>query len=207
MKIWLRNVLCCGALVGGTALVTSVAVSQQGDDMSSDDMMKMWMEMSKPGKEHQMMAKGVGDWDCTAKVWRYPGAEPEVTDYDASTKSIMGGRYFVTHVEGEMALGEGEPVPFEGMEISGFNNTTGKYWTMWFDNFMTAPMYSEGTASNDGKTITYYTKGFIDPMTGQEKVAKSVHEHLSDGKFMMKMYEKDPQGNWWMNMEMTCTRE
>jgi hypothetical protein len=60
---------------------------------SQDDAMKAWMEYMTPGKVHENLAKGVGEWKSIIKFWMAPGTEPQISEGSAVSEMILGGRY------------------------------------------------------------------------------------------------------------------
>jgi len=70
------------------------------------DMMKQMMELSKLNENHKLLASLDGNWDYTIKFWMNPdpNAKPQESKGTASRKSVMGGRYVMMDVSGNMQM-------------------------------------------------------------------------------------------------------
>ncbi len=117
-------------------------------DAQKQEMMKKWMEAATPGAPHQVLAPLAGTWTFTSRYWEAPDAQPEQTNGTSTMKMILGGRFLQQEMKGK-AMG----MPFTGISITGFNNVTGKYETVWIDSMMTGIMRSEGTYDPAKKTL------------------------------------------------------
>lgn len=199
-----KTIAACAATGVICTSVTALALRQDGE-MDMDEMMQKWMEMCSPDEHHAELAKAEGKWTMDSKMWMYPGAEPETSTSTSTMKMILNGRYLLETVEGEMAMG-GEPMPFHGMNIIGYDTVQEKWVNAWVDNFTTGIMYGEGTESADGKTVTYWAQ-VPDPMTGKMKKMKYQTEKVSDDKMIFRMYDKTPDGHEFVHMEGTYTRQ
>lgn len=203
-----KSLVLAGLGVAAIGFITGAVVSTSlaGDhDMSEEAMMQKWMEYASPSDAHHKLAKAAGDWNIKSTRWEYPGAEPVHNTMTASLKPILDGRYMVETVKGEFDMGEGHMMPFEGKSISGFDNLTGKYVFCWVDTFMTGIMFGEGTSSDDGKTITYYSKNAPNPITGEYDTTKMV-SHDKGNKNVSEFFRKGPDGSWFKEMELVYTR-
>jgi hypothetical protein len=65
----------------------------------------------------------------------------------------MDGRYVVGHYSG-MMMG----MPFNGMDITGYDNALKAFQNVWIDNMGTGMMITEGFIDKDANTITYKGK-------------------------------------------------
>jgi len=178
-------------------LISFSAASLKAQDQEA---MKKWMDYMTPGSEHGAMGKLAGDnWKYLNKLWMTPGQDPMVSEGTAKIEMLMGGRYMQMKVNG-MVMG----MPFEGMAINAYDNSTKKYISTWIDNMGTGIMTLEGTMGADAKSITY-TGSMVDPTTGNNVQVREVLRVDSDNKFVMEMYDtKDGVEN--KTMEMTATR-
>lgn len=205
MNFCANKPVCCAAIIAGAVgLIAGTVISGDKHEMSEDEMMQKWMEMSTPGEQHAEMAKLAGEWHGVNTHWMYPGAEPESMEQTITYKPILDGRYMIETVKGEMDMGEGHMMPFEGMNIMCYDNMTQKHSFCWVDNMGTGMFIGEGEASRDGKTITYFTDA-PNWMTGEPTTYKSVSTINSNDKHTFEMFEK--QGDsWFKNMEIVATR-
>ena len=202
-----KAVLCIAAAAGAVGLMAGTVIS--GDhqkQMSEEEMMQMWMEMSTPGEEHAEMMKFAGEWNNKNTHWMAPGAPPETNTSTTTYKPIMGGRYLLETVKGTMDMGDGNPMPWEGMNILAYDKMTGMHKFCWIDSMGTGMFVGEGEASSDGKTITYFTKNVPSWTTGEMTTYKTVATHINENNTSLKMFEKMPDGSWFQNMEITSSR-
>lgn len=177
-----------------------------GQPEMSPEMMKMmqaWGEYMTPGEPHALLARQVGTWHMKSKMRMDPGAPFEESEGTTEIKSIMGGRYFLQHVSGP-GMG-GSPVPFEGMNLMGYDNFKKKHFFCWIDNMGTGLFIGEGEASADGKTITYFAEG-PDLVTGKTKKVRGVNRFTSDDAYSFEMYDWTPDGKEYLGFTSEYTR-
>jgi hypothetical protein len=175
------------------------AQEQQGADEQA--MMQAWMTYMTPGEPHQILAKGVGDWEHTVKMWMTPDAQPTESTATSHSEMILGGRYLAEHFNGMM-----EGMPFEGNGITGYDNAKKKYFMGWIDNMGTGLMTGWGDYDPATKKFTY-TGTFTDPMTGTDKNFRSVVTVVDDSHTIMEMYMPGPDGTEYKTMEIQSTKK
>jgi hypothetical protein len=149
--------------------------------MDAAAMAKM-MELMKPGPEHQQMAKMVGSWDVDGKMWMDPKAPPTDSKGTAQFSAIFDGRYIRQDFQGSM-MG----MPFTGIGIDGYDRGQKLYTTVWIDSMSTSTFTCTGTASADGKTITY-TGDMWCPQTNGMIKSRSVMTLISDSEMTFEMF-------------------
>lgn len=165
-----------------------------------EDMMKAVMEAGTPGKEHKLLDPMAGKWTVKAAFWMDPGAPPMEMDAKATNEWIMGGRFLKMSYAGEF-MG----APFEGMGLTGFNNISGQFETLWLDNMGTGIMTGFGSVSADGKTFTFHSE-YDDPMSGSRKKTREVIVIDSKDQHTMMSYEILPDGAEQKTMKLVYTR-
>lgn len=196
-----RLALATVALAATLSFAPVVVVAQDGEDAMSPEeqmMMQKWQAYMTPGEPHAHMAWMVGTWDYTTRMWQQPGMPPQESTGTARFEAIMGGRYIAQHASGPF-MGQ----TFNGMGLSGYDNMTKKYLSMWIDNMGTGIMMSEGTC--EGKVCTYYGEA-PDVMLGKYKRVKSVSREISDDEMALEMYDTGPDGKEWKNFEILYHR-
>ena len=197
------TVLATTALVAATALVTTQVVSQEhGGQPDMDAMMEAYLKMSQPGVEHAKLARRAGEWTLKTTHWMYPGAEAQVSSATSTIEPVLGGRFFVERMRGEMDFGSG-PMPYEAMGIYGYDNQRQKHFYSWMDNMGTMAVTGEG--QSDGDTLTYHTT-MPNPMTGGTMTLRSVSKLLGDDRQTFEMFEAQPDGSWHRSLEIVSTR-
>src|SRR5207302_7209054 len=89
------------------------------------DMMKQMMELAKISENHKLLSSLDGNWDYTIKFWMNPdpNAKPQESKGTATRKSVMGGRYVMMDVSGNMQMpgedGKMKAMQFKGMGTEG----------------------------------------------------------------------------------------
>jgi hypothetical protein len=98
-----------------------------------------------------------------------------------------------------------ENMPFEGMEILGYDTRNNMLQSIWFDNMGTG-IYpsSKGSIDKTTKTLTVYTD-FFDPQTGKPKTYKMVTKIVDDNNVNFAMIGK-MNGKDHTEMEIAYTR-
>lgn len=173
-------------------------------EMSEQDQkdMQCMMEAATPGKMHEYLAKGVGNWTGKNKMWMKEGAPPMESDCTAVVTAVLDGRFFKTEVAGDM-MG----MPFKGGSLTGYDNVSKKFQSTWADNMGTGMMVGTGELSADQKTLSWTFK-FNCPIAKKEITMRQVETHTSDNAFTLTMYGPDPHtGKEYKCMEISFTRK
>ena len=169
----------------------------EGEEMDPA-MMKAWQESMTPGPMHEMLASRVGTLKAEVKMWMDPSLPPETSDATSVCEAILGGRYFKSIHTG-MMMG----MPFEGFEISGYDNVKKEFFNVWIDNMGTGMMVSTGTYDEATETLKFTGK-MTDPM-GTEMSVREVIINTDNDHFTFEMY-MDMGGKEIKNMEINYTR-
>lgn len=188
-------------ILGVSGLLLSVSMAMADDPMPD---MKMMMEKFEkagaPGEQHKQMASLEGQWDTKTKSWMEQNKPPMETTGSCEYKMVMGGRFLKQKCTGEM-MGK----QFEGMGVTGYDNTSQKYTSTWMDNMATTLHVMEGTAG-DTKTITQQGE-YTCPMRGHMKL-RSVLKIIDDKTHIFEMYGTDDKGGQEAKMmEITYSRK
>jgi len=179
-------------------LLTGFVIAQdEENDMATNQ--KAWMEYMTPGSMHEMMAKSVGEWKAKSTFWMTPDAEPMETEGIATSEMIMGGRYLKTVHNGTM-MG----MPFEGMNLQGFDNATNKFTSVWFDNLGTGISVSTGIYEAKRNSI-FFTGSMVDPVSGEDIEYKQIVKFIDDNHQVFEMYT-EYEGKEYKSMEVDVTR-
>jgi hypothetical protein len=157
------------------------------------------MAMVSPGEHHKHMAKLVGEFDYSMKMFM-PG-QPAM-DYTGhrSAKMTMGDRYL-----DETYTGTFMGMPFEGHGTMAYDNVQKKYLNTWIDNMGTGIMFGSGTCDASGTSWTM-TSDMADPMSGKLIPTRSVTKVLDANKISFEMYAPGPDGKEMKMMEIIATR-
>ncbi len=135
-------------------------------------------EAPKPGPEHEVLKKLVGDWTATMK---FAGMESKGT---ATYKMDLGGMWLASTYEGDFA---GQK--FSGKGFDSYDAGKKKYVGVWMDSMITSPMTLEGTYDKAKKTMTMAGEG---PGEGGKSAKfKSISEMPDDDTINFSMYMDD----------------
>jgi hypothetical protein len=135
-------------------------------------------EFAKPGPEHEVLNKRVGNWDTVMKAG---GAEFKGT---MKYKMDLGGLWLAGALETDLG-----GMKFSGRSMDTYDAKTKKYVGVWFDNMGTTPMSMEGSYDKDKKTMTMIGKG--PGMDGKITTWRSVSRMSDDDTVVMNMYVGD----------------
>jgi hypothetical protein len=164
------------------------------------DAQKAWMENMTPGPVHAMLAKSDGQWKVETTVWMAPGQEPVKGGGTCTNAMILGGRYQQSMHKGEM-MG----MPFEGMNLLGYDNTEKVFTSTWVDNMGTGTMTIKGAWDEATKSINF--KGsMLDPMSGKNTNIRELFTIVDDNNQKMEMFVVGDDGKENKTMEIKFTR-
>jgi hypothetical protein len=106
------------------SLLAAPVAAQEKPDTA--DMARRIMENAQPGPEHQQLAAFVGRWDATFKGMGMDFTIP------VENRMILGGRFLTSSAGGTV-----QGMPFEILNILGFDRGPGVYTAVGFDTFGT----------------------------------------------------------------------
>jgi hypothetical protein len=175
------------------------------------EMMKQMRELSKLNENHKLLASLAGNWTYDIKFWMNPdpNAKPQESKGSATTKPVMGGRYFVMDVSGKMQMpgpdGKMKDVEFKGMGIDGYDNVKKKFVPSWIDNMGTGIEFSEGTYDPATKTFTYASE--MEAVPGMKTKVREVLKIADNDHHTFDWYEDRGKGQEAKTMEISYTRK
>jgi Protein of unknown function (DUF1579) len=175
---------------------------QKGQEgkMDMQAVMEVYGRLATPGAPHKLLAKMAGSWNTKTKAWMEPDQAPMESAGTSEQKMILGGRFLQQEFTGDM-MGS----PFTGIGVNGYDNHTKKYVSTWMDSMGTGIYFFEGTASEDGKTITQECR-YDDPIKGP-MTWRAVTKIPDDNTQLFEMYGIDKTGKEEKMMEITYTRK
>jgi hypothetical protein len=135
-------------------------------------------EPPKPGPEHDVLKKMVGDWDLTMK---FGGME---TKGKVTYRMEVGGLWLVGNLESELFGAK-----YSGKGLDTYDPATKKYVGIWVDSMAGRPMLLEGTYDKAAKTLTMAGEG--PGMDGKPTKYKSVSAMPDDDTINFSMYMGD----------------
>lgn len=187
----MKNILVLITVVLFSFNFISVSAQEENEEMS-DEMKALFA----PGPMHEMLSHKIGEWKADVKIWMDP-EQPAISEAKTVCEPILGGRYFKSIHTGEM-MG----MPYEGLEINGYDNLKKKFFSTWFDNMGTGVMMSEGTYDEEVKTIYY--NGSITGPHGDEMKVRLINKIIDNDNTVFEMYaDMDGQEIKWMEIKYT----
>lgn len=153
----------------------------------------------KPTKEHALLKKNEGTWDATIKDLSDP-SKPKVTKGVEVNKMTCGGLWLLSEFTGKMG-----DETFTGVGTMGYDPDKKKFVGTWVDSMQTYVGLTEGTLSDDGKTMTSWMEG-KDP-SGNPMKLKMVTKYKSDNEHTFTMILPLPGGKEMPMMEIEYKRK
>ena len=146
---YLRLVLM---MVFSVLLATSAIADDKksGKPMSPEEMMEVYTKLATPGEPHKLLATLAGSWTTKTKEWVDPQNPPVESTGSVDIKMLLGGRFMQQEITGTM-----HGKPHTGIWTIGYDNLLKHYVSSWIDSMSTQIFMMDGTASADGKTITF----------------------------------------------------
>lgn len=166
---------------------------------TQEEMMAAMMKMATPGPEHAALNPLAGSWKTVTKMWQNPAGDPTTSEGTCDRNWVMGGRYLVANYKGVMG-----GMPFEGMEVLGYDNMKKQYVSSWVDNLGTGIVLSQGTAMDPATHSFTLTGSMTDPM-GNSSTMREVTSIVDGNTYTMTMFAND-RGQDAKMMEITFSR-
>ena len=186
-------------------LFASSALAQEGAKMpemtpEQKAEMEAYMKAGTPGAAHQELAGQAGNYDLKIKSWHEPNAPATEETGTATRKMMLGGRVLVEDMNSSM-MGS----PFTGQGLRGYDNVTGKHWSLWMDSMSTGMMTSEGTC--DAKGVCTFTGSWNDPITKGPKKVRMTSRWTNPTTEVFEMFGPGKDGKEMKMMEITYTKK
>lgn len=184
-------------------LMTSVATAKDKKTtkvMNEQQMMEEYTKLSMPGEQHKLLASLAGSWVTKTKEWMEPNKPPTETTGSAEMKMLLDDRFLQQDFLGQM-MGK----PFTGFEIIGYDNLLKKYFTSWMSTMGTNIFMMEGTANDDGKTITLTGKHA--EIGGGHMTHRAIWKIIDSNNQTFEMYGTHHGGKEMKMLEITYTRK
>lgn len=196
-KFQMRWLMSAVVVAGTIGFLAGSAFTEDPAPPDEAAMMKMMEEWAKPGPAHENLAALVGDFDVVSTMWMF-GPEPIVTKATSKSKWVLDGRYVQIEYSGTF-----QDADFQGRGVMGYDNNLKQYQSLWYDNLGTGLTLETGSASEDGKTITFV--GELDTPMGKIGM-RHVYQIESNDKFTLTGYAK-MEDKETKSMELVFTRK
>lgn len=168
--------------------------------MDVQEMMEKYEKLGKPGEQHKLLERLTGSWEAKVKNWLEAGATPMESMGTSGKKMIMGGRFLQELFNGIMMGNK-----FSGLSITGYDNHSEKFETVWLDSTSTSLLLFQGTVSQDQKKITMDCS-HADVVRGPMNW-RSVTTFIDDNTHLFEMFSMRQNGKAERIMEITYTRK
>jgi hypothetical protein len=132
-------------------------------------------EMAKPGPEHKMLHRFVGDWDVTVNVGG------NASKAAATYKMEPGGFWLFETFRGDFG-----GMKFTGHGTTGYDPLRKSYVATWVDSMSPSLLVMDGHMSKDGKTFTATGSG--PGMDGKLTKMKTVYQFKGKNSFSFTLY-------------------
>lgn len=167
------------------ALVACNAPQPAPEPMDEAAAMMKMMELAAPGKQHQQLMSRAGDWTVAARMRMAPDAPWSDMEMKVKSQAALGGRWLISKVSGDMG-----GMPFDGLQIEGYNNLKQQYEAYWTDSMSTWFVSTAGQMDEQG---ALEMKGMmVDFVTPQGRPYRSVTTFQDADHFRTVMYDTIP---------------
>lgn len=159
-------------------------------------------ETSKITGVHAQLARMVGAWTGTTKVWFGQDVLGDESPVKGTMKLILDGRFILHEYTGSLG---GKPL--EGLAIYGYHLALGKIQSAWIDSFHngSAIMFSEGKRdTKDMDMLGSYA--YITPGTEQYWGWRTTIDINNDNELIVTAYNISPEGEEVKATETVYTR-
>ena len=175
-------------LVVAIAAMAGVAVAQEAPAVDQQAAMAAWEKAATPGEYHAFFARHAGKWEVAGNMWMAPGAEPMPSESVAEARMILGGRYLLEETKGT-SMG----MPFEGLGVTGYDNTTGIVTSVWYDNMGTVTTILTGEYPTPGAPMEL-SGTMIDPYTRDSLPMRTVTTFVGDDEKVFEYFSSMAAG-------------
>jgi hypothetical protein len=180
-------------------VLTAALGMAQMSDQDQAKAMEAYMKAGAVTADHEALKYFAGRWRVEGKMWAAPGAPPTESVNANEGEMILGGHYVRLVYKGEM-MGQ----PFEGLQISGYDNIEKAYKTFWIDNSSTS-FYLLTGKYDAAKKIYTFTGRWADPMGGATPV-RMVIKIVSPDEYTSETYMTMQDGKEFLNMSDRSVR-
>ncbi len=188
----LRTLVVCTLVAAAAGLAAGEALSQEQpagpppfrqptpEEMQSG--MQRWMQTMKPGEHHKGLARFLGTWNVTVRMWM--GEQPMESKGTSTFSWLFKDRWIKQEMDAPM-MG----MPMQTFGIVGYDNYRHAYQALQLDSLTTVMNKVEGNYDQSRKNLIFY--GTIDePMTGElGKPVKFVYRFQDADHFTAEVHD------------------
>jgi hypothetical protein len=196
----MKRLIVLGWLLACGAASPALAPAQE-QDADRQAAMEAWMEAAAPGDVHAMFARRAGKWRMKTRSWMQPDQPPMESEGTTEVEMVLGGRYLMEWVESR-AWG----MPFEGLSILGYDNTTQEVTSVWYDTFGTMTSISKGRYEGPVGSPIELTGEMMDVSSGAMLSYRTVTTFVDDDHVKFEYFMAPPGGEEFLNMVIEYER-
>ncbi len=191
----MKRLLMCWIL-----LVSLPLASQEPPKKSdADRLLERYAELAQPGPEHERLRMLVGEWTIESRWQMDPRSKPEQVTGTASTRAILGGRFF------ESTARSNGPMGVESLTVLGFDRRTNEYTFISFDTLGTYSVTAAGKWNETEKAIVMRGND-NDPVLKIQQSYQVRIKPLTANQFVLSISFDLPGGKEMTAVESTYTR-
>lgn len=187
-------------VIYATGVAMPLEEGKKEQQMSEEEQIKLWKELTSPSTNHKHLQYFAGNWDSVQEVYGEPGSEPVKRKQVIRVESLYEGRYTLARIKFTEKILD---MDIEGIVITGHDNYKKKFVSVTFGNMSTDLSFMSGTLDKTGKIRTDFGEQ-DDAVTGAKVKVKAVTTILSPDKYTYDYYHIDSQGKK-ENKVMTIT--
>lgn len=152
----------------------------------------LFQEMPQPTEQHQLIQKGVGDWEGTVTMF-HPGMPTEPAPATEKV-TALGGFWTTSHFKSEF-MG----MPYSGHGQFGYDPAKKKYVSTWIDSMSSFLSVTEGEYDEKTNSMTMH---WVAPgMTGEMEKHRSVNV-IGENSYVMTFFLGEGEGVKSMEIKM-----
>ncbi|MBI5153777.1 DUF1579 family protein [Candidatus Poribacteria bacterium] len=162
--------------------------------------MEAWQRAGQPGENHALLARFEGVWHGEVTAFGPPGSGPMTGKTTGTQKMELGGRYLVTHFDGDF-MGQ----PFNGVWTAGYSNVHKTFQADWIDNTRTSIEKFTGTYDPAAETFTW-TADLTNPVTGGANPVRETMKWTGKDSYLQEFFQIGPDGKAVKMQQIEFTR-
>ncbi|GAB3100492.1 hypothetical protein GCM10027159_24090 [Lysobacter terrae] len=133
------------------------------------------------GDAHHRLAELAGLWRVKQSLWLAPGQPPQIDSGTALLTVVLGGR----HLQQDLRIDSS--TPFQGLGYTGYDSTSGRYYSSWIDTNFTGVLLLRG--DYDAGTTTYRFDGDMSGERGEVIPTREELHLLGQNHWVSRYYE------------------
>jgi len=156
-------------------------------------------EMARPGQEHQLLEKFVGEWESEGEIMA-PG-QPRSKIKGVESSHMVGGFWFVAQIKSTLP-----DFPYEQILTIGYDTAKKNYIGTVVDSMTSHLWRFEGSFDARGNILTYETEGPVPNPQTPSKFREVMELKSPDHKVFTSSILK-PDGSWETMMTINIWRK